>query len=760
MPRSRIPPAAALALLVACGEASREVAVAPVVPGASAAGLSARVRGTVLLEELGCVACHEEGTAAPQRGPDLATLASRVRPGFVARFLADPLGVRPGTAMPDLLRDRDARSREAAAEALACYVLSFAKGDASAETGDPEAAARGRSLFHEIGCVACHAPRDAAGRETALPGSLPLGDLSAKYAVPGLRAFLLAPGKSRMPDLRLSPSEAHDLASFLLQGTGTATTPEPARDQALVATGRTLFAERGCAHCHALPDAARPRAPRPKALSELDPKRGCLSGARGAWPFWALTNGQREELTAALRDRAKPLADEERILAMLAARNCLACHARGEAGGVTPGRDAFFVSADPSVGNESRLPPPLTGVGAKLQRAWLVDAIAHGQTARPYLRTRMPGFGPELAAELGELLARTDVLPPLALAPLPSDEKQARALTDLGRELVGEKGMNCIACHLFAGERVGTMGALDLVESTAQRLRPEWFAHYLRAPLRFKPGTTMPTFFPDGVSVRKELGNGDTATQIAAIWHYLAEGRNVGKPQGMRRPPIELGVDKEAVMLRRSVQATGKRGIGVGYPLGVNLTFDAERLGLNQIWWGKFVDAAPVWTGQGSGEARILGKDRVTLPNGPAFAVLSEADAKWPTASRRELGHRFLGYDLDEAQRPTFRYVCDDVTIADTCREVPSAGKPLLRRTLHCTAAKDVVVTFRAARAPRVDDLGAGLVQVGTSLRVTLPKDAFRIRSEGSDRELLVAIPIEHGQGELVLEYAWQEAGK
>ncbi len=765
-------------LLPACAERpSARAAAPPVVLGLAQPGLAARTRGLVLLGELGCVACHAEGAAASAaempRGPDLATLGNRVHADYVARFLADPLAVAPGTTMPDLLRDRSDRERLQAADALSHYLRSFAAPTAVAEAPDNKAATRGRQLFHEIGCVACHAPRDAAGDEVPTPGSVPLGRLAAKYPLQGLRTFLLAPHvvrpAARMPDFHLAPGEAHDLANYLLVDALPNATAAPFAPAAVateqVAVGRVLFAERGCVHCHALADPGRAPTARPKALRELDPARGCLSGVAGPWPFYALTGDQRSDLTTAMAAPAQPLDDEQRILERLASRNCTACHARGGFGGVAKERNMFFVSSDPSIGQESRLPPTLTGVGSKLQRAWLVDAIAHGQSARPYLRTRMPGFGTAFAAELADLLARTDVLPQLDIAQLPEDDKQARAVTDLGRELVSDKGMNCITCHTFAGERIGTMGAIDLVESTAQRLRPQWFAHYLRAPFRFNPGTLMPQFFPDGKTVRPELGGGDAVLQIEAIWHYLAEGRNVGKPSGMRRPPIEVMVGDEAVMLRRSVQNTGKRGISVGYPRGVNLTFDAERLALNQLWWGKFVDASGVWTGQGSGEARILGRERVALPNGPAFVVLPDASAPWPEASRRELGQRFLGYDVDAVQRPTFRYVCEGVTILDAPRDLPIAGaptegKPMLHRTLQFASEVDKTLCFRAARDARLEDLGEGVVQVGPSLRLRLPPSSFRIRTVGEARELLVAIVIERGRAELVIDYTWQEAGK
>lgn len=765
-----------LLAMAACAERvpPRPSAVPPVIAGlattgAPAAELPARTRGLVLLGELGCVACHAQGTpglveVAP--GPDLATLGGRLRADYARHFLSDPLVVEPGTRMPDLLHALAPAAAAQAAGELAAYLASCGPRQSGAELGaDAAAVERGHARFHAVGCVACHAPRDAAGVEQNLPGSVPLGPLGAKYTGAGLRDFLLAPHAARpaarMPDFRLSPADAHDLASFLL---GAVATPAPvaarADEAALVTAGRARFAALRCANCHELADPARPAAPPVATLRELDPRRGCLSGTAGAWPFYALTAAQRADLTAALAALAEPLAPEQRIAQRLVARNCLACHQRGDLGGIAVERLPLFGTDDPSLGLESRMPPPLTGVGGKLQPAWLADAIAFGQAERPYLYTRMPGFGAAFAAEVTGLLEQADAAPGQGIAALPTDEAQARAMTDLGRDLCGERGMNCISCHTFAGERAGAMGAIDLVATTAQRLRPEWFAQFLRQPFRFKPGTLMPQFFPDGVSVRPELGGGDATRQIEAMWHYLAQGRNVGKPPGMRRQPIELVVGAEAVLLRRSVQHTGKRGISVGYPGGVNLTFDAERLAVNQLWWGRFAEASGVFTSQGHGEVRLLGKERIELPPGPACVMLPEPDAPWPEASRRELGQQFLGYDLDAQQRPTFRYTCGEVTIADACREMPvEGGRPRLQRTLQATSANAHVVTLRALRAPQIDDLGGGVLRAG-ALRLQAPVGSFRIVAAGDQRELRVALPSGPGAAALVLDYTWQEAPK
>jgi hypothetical protein len=374
----------------------------------------------------------------------------------------------------------------------------------------------------------------------------------------------------------------------------------------------------------------------------------------------------------------------------------------------------------------------------------------------------MPGFGKDTAQELATLFEQRDHVPALDLAALPTEWEQIDPLVELGCQLVGDGGMTCISCHTFAGKRAGFMAAIDLVDSTALRLRREWFTHFMREPAKFLPLTVMPKFFEGDVSTRTEFAGGDTAQQIDALWVYLTQGRNVREPSGMRYDPIPLAVGNEAVVLRRSLQNTGKRAIAVGLPQGVNFSFDAENLGLDQIWWGEFVDASGVWTGQGAGEARILSDERVRLPTGPAFVVLADADAAWPSDSRRALGQRFLGYDLDAQQRPAFRYVCAEVTITDAAQELPVAGasRPLLRRTLAFESTSDTTLTFRAALDGRVEDLGDGNVAVGSALRMQLPAGSFRIRAAGEEFELLVEIPLRQGRADLVIDYSWMEEDK
>ena len=747
-------------LLAACSQPAIERPnIAPVVPGLLDTGLSANQRGRVLLGELGCSNCHDAGSVqiANRVGPNLATVGERLQASYLTTYLLSPLATEPGTCMPDVLRSLDGNELHSAANELSHYLRSFAKSTSQPSAIDADAAERGSNLYDTIGCNACHFPTIASRHLQ-----------TRKYTVASLQEFLLAPHEARpaarMPQMALSPAEAFELANYLLADYST-TLPTPSNtaanaatvDATLVAAGRTRFAAMGCNHCHALPDAQRETNAKAKPLQELTATAGCLSGNVGPWPHYALDAQQVADVRTALQELQQPLEPEQHAQLLLASRNCYACHRRDPVDAVTKHEDDFK-TLDASIGQDGRLPPTLTGIGGKLQPAWLRNSIAHGQAERPYLKTRMPGFGDAFSEQLTELLIRCDQPPAHAIAPLPEDRKAAEVITKLGRDLVGEKGMNCITCHVFAGEQAGAMGAIDLVHSTGERLRPEWFAGFLRDPYRYKPTTLMPQFFPDGKSTRPEFVDGDTKQQIEAMWHYLAEGRNVRQPDGISHPPIELVVAEQAVMLRRSVQNTGKRGISVGYPGGVNITFDAENLGLNQIWWGRFVDARPVWTGQGSGQATILSRDRVTLPNGCALASIAPEQA-WPTATRREQGDRFLGYDLDAQLRPTFRYTSGTTTIADTPHEVRNNAGTSLRRTFKLTGKSDVLFLL-AARDQDIAAINDRVYRVGKSLHIDVGDELASLLQVGNQKELRILANLGGGTCELTIEYSWHAEGK
>jgi mono/diheme cytochrome c family protein len=176
--------------------------------------------GQLLLRELSCQSCHAstDPNALPKQPPILDSVGGRVRVSWLRKFLADPHATKPGTPMPALFGGDPERDKKV--EALVHFLAStgsLRKGHAERRT-----IVAGRDLYHKVGCVACHGPRDAAGKPEAVDAAtVPTADLPQKYSFDGLAAFLEHPLQSRpsgrMPQL-LAANEAKAVANYLLQG--------------------------------------------------------------------------------------------------------------------------------------------------------------------------------------------------------------------------------------------------------------------------------------------------------------------------------------------------------------------------------------------------------------------------------------------------------------------------------------------------------------------------------------------------------------
>ena len=177
--------------------------------------------GQLLLGELNCISCHKPDTShesfiSRKQAPVLDHVADRVRISYVRKFLSDPQAVKPGTTMPKVLVDDPKRDQKI--DALVHFLA--AKGGPKPDRPDLRGIILGRELYSKVGCVACHGPRDGVGRQTATSAVVvPLGDLTAKYSISGLAAFLENPQRirpsGRMPHI-LNAKESRDVANYLL----------------------------------------------------------------------------------------------------------------------------------------------------------------------------------------------------------------------------------------------------------------------------------------------------------------------------------------------------------------------------------------------------------------------------------------------------------------------------------------------------------------------------------------------------------------
>ena len=519
----------------------------------------------------------------------------------------------------------------------------------------------------------------------------------------------------------------------------------PSPDAALAARGRDRFALLGCASCH---DDLGVKSPEATPLAKLNPEQGCLAVASGRGMRYDLSAEQRGWIVAALRATPAPTASPAATLhGELARLNCLACHERRGLGGIPPERNALFSGTAPALGDQGRLPPPLSDVGAKLTPAGLEAALLQGHRQRPYVDAAMPQYGEANVRRLIGLFAAVDHLETVKLPPLANLQESRNA----GYEMVGEKGFSCIACHDFNGQKSAGAGALDLVNLT-QRIQKNWFHLYMRAPQRFHPGIIMPSYWPGGQSLRPDVLGGDTDQQIEALWSYLETGKQARNPIGLSRQSKELRVT-DVAEIARGRSSIGYRGLAVGYPGRVSLAFDTEEMALRQLWKGEFVNVE-----LGSFQPRAL-DTMASLPAGVPFHRLKSLDDNWPAKGKttfgfpQNLGYQFRGYDLDAARRPTFHYEYGEVKVADRFEDrVDDAGAAYFRRTIQLTApAGTAPFHFRVAAGTKVTATGPQAYATD-KLRVRLIASPAAVLREG---EVLIPLTLPAGTTTLTLDYQW-----
>ena len=180
--------------------------------------------GRLLLTELNCLSCHKsEGKAVSKPAPDLSGITDRTDPFFVQRYIADPHQHQPRTTMPAVLGHLPKKDALRHAEAITHYLVSLNRASFSRRAPDHVAIDRGESLYHSVGCVACHPPLNFDEHERPVSADRPFPIMAAKYSRDGLRDFLKSPHRirpgGRMPDLLLTDGEASDIAEYLVRDT-------------------------------------------------------------------------------------------------------------------------------------------------------------------------------------------------------------------------------------------------------------------------------------------------------------------------------------------------------------------------------------------------------------------------------------------------------------------------------------------------------------------------------------------------------------
>jgi hypothetical protein len=161
-------------------------------------------------------------------------------------------------------------------------------------------------------------------------------------------------------------------------------------------------------------------------------------------------------------------------------------------------------------------------------------------------------------------------------------------------------------------------------------------------------------------------------------WHWLTEKQAVSEKGAGTSIPL-IPQDGKTVIYRNFIEGTTPRGIGFGFPGGLNLVYSADNLAPELVWSGDFMDAGRHWTNRGQGNQPPSSDSVVKLTN--ARYLPAEA--------------RFKGYSLDGQGNPTFKVSIGKQELTDSWK--PGA-EGALTRTLTLTAGPDLNVPLGNAQ--------------------------------------------------------------
>jgi hypothetical protein len=261
-----------------------------------------------------------------------------------------------------------------------------------------------------------------------------------------------------------------------------------------------------------------------------------------------------------------------------------------------------------------------------------------------------------------------------------ADTRKESALTGAddtaGRKLMGTQGGNgCITCHRWGEHPSLGIQALDL-SNLGQRIQPAWLREYLINPAGYRPGTLMPSFWPEGKAANREILGGDTDRQIASIYSFAVSAN--GEPEGfpaLGGGEFELVPKDRPIVQRTFMEGVGTHAILVGFPTGVHLAYDGKSARPALAWKGKFFDAYNTWFSRFA----------------PFEKPPGEAIVHWSPAPKDAVPHRFGGYRLDRQGVPTFLFSIEGVPVEERIEGIENG----LRRTLtwNASASQAPIIT-------------------------------------------------------------------
>jgi mono/diheme cytochrome c family protein len=180
-----------------------------------------------------------------------------------------------------------------------------------------------------------------------------------------------------------------------------------------------------------------------------------------------------------------------------------------------------------------------------------------------------------------------------------------------------------------------------------------------------------------------------------------------GKAAGPKWPSIPIQPhDGYTAVYRNFIQGTTPRGIGFGFPNGMNFAFSADNVAVELIWTGRFMDGGHHWTDRGQG---------FEPPAGEGVIKLSATSGVLASIDSADLIGKYRGYELDAHGNPTFKITAEGATLTDAW--LP--GERKLERTLSLQGTKPLVLLLERSLDVVVKEDGK-LLEIGNRLQLSV----------------------------------------
>jgi cbb3-type cytochrome oxidase cytochrome c subunit len=381
-------------------------------------------QGRQLVENLGCLGCHEVRGEGASIGPELTNIKNKVNAEWLYGWIANPKSYFPNSRMPvfNLTRDQCVQ--------IGDYLLSVGSGQPSPNDfmpnlNDAQAKSLGQRLIAERGCAGCH---DIKGFDRiSAPELTHEGDKTADLLefgnarnvkrdlydylltkITDPRTFDTDKFKGKMPKFGLAQEDARTIAIYLMSLSSQELPPEYTRDlqeqSSPLLAGRRVFNQHDCIACHRLageggkvgPDLTREgEMVRPSWLFPF-----LKHPVRIRWwqdarmPNYHLSDEEGTDLTEffmTLSNQPAPYeytAPDQKVFPLAAAGEkyfaelkCQSCHPLAGKQGVAGG-------------DTKKLGPDLGMAPVRLKKDWMVRFLEDPQAFSP--GTQMPTFGKPL----------------------------------------------------------------------------------------------------------------------------------------------------------------------------------------------------------------------------------------------------------------------------------------------------------------------------------------------------------------------------